>query len=285
MLVEVKNIKKHYKQFDLECSMQVKAGSITGLIGQNGAGKSTTFKAILDLIHLDGGEVEIFGKNVHDFTPKEKAKIGNILGRSSFSGYYSISDVSKIMKAFYPTFDEINFMKKVKHFQLPINDKIKTFSTGMKAKLKVLLAMSVDAKLLILDEPTTGLDVVARDEILDMLREYMMHDMEDRAILISSHIASDLEHLCDDIYMIDEGKIILHEDTDVLLNDYGLIKVDDLQYEKIDKQYILKVKKESFGYSCLTNQKQFYKDNYSDLVVEKSGIDEIIYMVVKGEAA
>lgn len=284
MLVEVKNIKKHYKQFDLECSMQVEAGRITGLIGQNGAGKSTTFKAILNLIHLDEGEVKVFGKDVTEFTPKDKEQIGNVMGTSSFSGYYRITDVAKIMKAFYPTFDENAFMKKINHFQLPINDKIKTFSTGMKAKLKVLLAISINAKLLVLDEPTAGLDVVARDEILDMLREYMLRD-EERAILVSSHIASDLENLCDDIYMIDDGQIILHEDTDVLMNKYGLIKADEMQYAKMDKQYILKTKRESYGYCCLTNQKEFYKENYPDMVVEKSGIDDIIFMVVKGDAA
>ena len=151
----------------------------------------------------------------------------------------------------------------------------------MKAKLKVLLAMSYDAQLLILDEPTSGLDVVARDEILDLFRRFM--EDENHAILISSHISSDLEGLCDDIYMIQDGKIVMHEETDVLLDCYGILKADEQTYKNIDKKYLLRVKKETFGYSCLTREKSYYVENYPGLVVEKGTLDEIITMVVKGE--
>ena len=152
----------------------------------------------------------------------------------------------------------------------------------MKAKLKVLAAISHKAKLLILDEPTVGLDVVARDELLDLLREFMEGE-EGRAILISSHISGDLESLCDDIYMVHEGKIILHEDTDVLLGQYGVIKVNNSQYASLDKQYLLRRIKESFGYRCLTNQKQYYLENYPQIVVENGTVDEVITMMVRGE--
>ena len=152
----------------------------------------------------------------------------------------------------------------------------------MKAKLKVLVAISHHAKLLILDEPTAGLDVIARDELLELLREFMEKE-EDRAILISSHISSDLETLCDDLYMIHDGKIILHEDTDVLLGDYALLKLDDTQYHTLDKQYLLRSKKESFGYSCLTDQKQYYIENYPNITIEKGTIDTVITMMIRGE--
>lgn len=132
-----------------------------------------------------------------------------------------------------------------------------------------------------MDEPTAGLDVLARDEMLTMLREYM--EIEGRAILISSHISSDLEDFCDDIYMIDHGQVILHEETDTLLNEYGLLKVDGKQYESLDKTYVLRSRKETFGYSCLTNEKQFYQENYPDIVVEKGSIDELIMMMVRGD--
>ena len=148
----------------------------------------------------------------------------------------------------------------------------------MKAKLKVLVALSHKAELLILDEPTVGLDVVARDEVLTMLREYMEKN-ENSAILISSHISSDLENLCDDLYMIHNGKIILHEDTDVLLADYAVLKVSEDAYGKIERQYILKTKNEPYGYSCLTNQKQFYLENYPNIAVENGRIDDLIVMM------
>lgn len=132
-----------------------------------------------------------------------------------------------------------------------------------------------------MDEPTAGLDVSVREELLDMLREYMENG--NCSILISSHIATDLEGFCDDIYLIDDGKIVLHEDTDVLLGKYGVLKVTEEQYQNMDRAYIIAVKKEDYGYRCLTNEKQFYLENYPDIVIEKSGIDELILMEKGGE--
>ena len=134
-----------------------------------------------------------------------------------------------------------------------------------------------------IDEPTAGLDVLARDSLLDILREYMEQD-ESRAILISSHISTDLEGICDDLYMIHQGRIILHEETDVLLGSYGLLKLDAQEYESIDKQYFLRVKKEPYGYSALTDQKQFYMENYPKAVIENGGIDEMMTMMIRGES-
>ena len=128
-----------------------------------------------------------------------------------------------------------------------------------------------------IDEPTAGLDVVAREQILNMLREYM--ETPGRSILISSHISSDLESLCDDFYMIHAGKIILHEDTDVLLSDYAVLKVSEEEYEKLDQQYLIKIRKEAYGYRCLTNQKQFYMENYPDVVIENGKIDDLVVMM------
>ena len=280
-MLKIKNLKKNYGDFFLDCSLEVKSGQITGLIGQNGSGKSTTFKSILGLVYPDGGNISIFGKDYRNLTVEDKEKIGVVLSDSGFSGYLRIKDIIPVLENLYHTFDKSFFLEQVQRFQLPLDKQIKDFSTGMKAKLKVLVAISHNAKLLILDEPTAGLDVVARDELLEMLREFMEKD-ENRSILISSHISSDLESLCDDLYMIHNGKIILHEDTDILLSDYGLLKVNKDQYDEIDKQHILRVKKESFGYSCLTNQKQFYVENYPMIAIEKGTIDEVITMMIRG---
>ena len=251
------------------------------MIGQNGAGKSTTFKAVLGLIAIDGGTITILGKDIREFTAKDREKLGVVLSDSGFSGYLRIKDLIPILENLYEKFDKTFFVEQAERFRLPPDKQIKDFSTGMKAKLKLLAAISHDAKLLILDEPTAGLDVIARDELLELLREFMEQD-EERSVLISSHISGDLESLCDDLYMIQDGKIVLHEDTDVLLSEYALLKVDEEQYEKLDKQYILRVKKETYGYSCLTNQKQFYIENFPKIAIEKGTVDEVISLMVRG---
>ena len=281
-MLELINVQKDYGRFKLNCSLEVKAGCVTGLIGQNGAGKSTTFKAVLGLISVDSGTVKLFSKDIKRLSIEDKQNIGVVLSDSGFSEYLRIEDIIPIMESLYRHFDKQMFIERVRHFELPLNKQIKEFSTGMKVKLKVLIALSHQSKLLILDEPTAGLDVIVRDELLDMLRDYMEQN-EDCAIIISSHISSDLEGLCDDLYMIDQGKIVMHEETDVLLSDYAILKVDEEQFYELDKQYLLCQKRESFGYRCLTNQKQFYLENYPDVVIEKSSIDEVMTLMIRGE--
>lgn len=282
MFVKLEHVQKHYKQFDLNCSLEVQPGCITGLIGQNGSGKTTTFKAILGLIKTEGGNIEVFGKNPRELDKEDKNKIGVVLSDAGFNEYLTVKDLVTVMDAMYEKFDRARFEEKCRMFQIPENKRLKDFSTGMRAKIKLLVALSHQAEFLLLDEPTAGLDVVARQQVLDMLREYMEEE-EGRSILISSHISSDLEGLCDDLYMIDDGKIILHEETDVLFSNYGVIKVTEEQYEKLEKQYILKKKREPFGYRCLTNEKQFYLENYPELAVEKGTIDEMILIMIGEE--
>ncbi|MDD7218624.1 MAG: ABC transporter ATP-binding protein [Clostridia bacterium] len=277
-MLKISHLKKNYKGFSLDCSLEVKPGRITGLVGRNGAGKSTTFKAILGLIHTDGGDIELFGKNISEITVEDKQKLGVAFSDSGFSSYLTVKGVSHILQAMYREFDLDRFKKQCESLGLVQDKKIRELSTGMKAKLKVLTALSHRASLLILDEPTVGLDVVARDQVLNMIREYM-EENENSSILISSHISSDLESLCDDLYMIHDGKIILHEDTDVLLGKYALLKVSEGVYQKLDKQYILKTRKESYGYSCLTSEKQFYMENYPDIVIENGNIDDLVIMM------
>lgn len=278
MTLVLDNVKKKYKTFELNMNMTLEPGTITGLIGRNGAGKSTTFKAILGLIKLTDGKVLIDGKEPKDLKAADKENIGVVLSDSGFSGYMTVKDVIATMSAMYKKFDKADFIAKCEHFSIPLNQKIKEFSTGMKAKLKVLLAMSHGAKLLILDEPTSGLDVVVRNEILDLLREYM--EDEDNSILISSHISSDLEGLCDDVYFIENGQVIMHEETDTLMDAYGILKVTPEQYEKLEKEYIICMKKDKYGCTCLTNQKQYFMENHPDIVIEKSEIDEIITLML-----
>lgn len=280
-MVKLDNVIKEYKEFDLNVSLEIPKGTIVGLIGKNGSGKSTTIKSILGLIKPNAGTITVFGKNASDLLPEDKEKLGVALADGGYSTYLKLKDIAAIQSKMYKSFDKDLFLRKCQEAELPLNQLIKEFSTGMKAKLRVLLALSHDAHLLILDEPTAGLDVGARNEIIDILKDYMIED-EDRAILITSHISSDLEGLCDDVYLIDKGRIILHEETDVITGEYGLIKVSSEVYERIDKEYILRVKDEPFGKSCLTSQAQFYKENYPDIVIERVGIDELILMLTGG---
>ena len=281
-MLKIKDLKKSYDLFQLDVSFEIPRGCITGLIGVNGAGKSTIFKGILDLISIDGGTIEIFGKDYKTLSKKEKEKLGVVLAESGFSGFLTVQDVAKILENMYSQFDKAMFFDYCKRYQLPLKKQIKEFSTGMKAKLKILTAISHKAEFLLLDEPTTGLDVLAREDLLSMLREYM-EENENRTILISSHISTDLEGLCDDLYMIDNGKVVLHEEIDTLLGQYGLLKISSEQYDTLDKNYLLRKKRESWGYACLTNQKQFYLENYPSYTMEKGSIDEVITMMIKGE--
>lgn len=282
MMLKIEHVRKNYDTFSLDCSLEVPQGCVTGLIGQNGAGKTTTFKALLGLISIDGGSIQIFDKNLQEFQVQDKQKLGVVLSDSGFSGYLTVDDIIPVLTHLYDSFDQSFFLQHLQKFGLPRSKKIREFSTGMKAKLKVLAAISHNPRLLILDEPTAGLDVVARDELLDMLRTFMEQD-EQRSILISSHISSDLETMCDDLYMIHDGRIILHEDTDVLLSDYALLKVNEEQYRRLDTQYLLCSRKESYGYSYLTNQKQFYLENYPEIAIEKGSIDNVVTMMIRGE--
>ena len=271
------NVRKVYKDFELNCSMRVEPGCITGLIGPNGAGKSTAFKAALGLIRTDGGRMEILGTPADQLLPSDREQIGVVLADSGFSRYLRIKDLLPVLDHLYHGFSREEFKQNCRKLSLPMDKKIGEFSTGMKRKLQLLAAVSHDADLLILDEPTSGLDVIARDQLLGLLREYMEKD--GRSILISSHISADLEGFCDDVYLIDQGRIILHEETDNLLNRYGLLKVTPEQYAGLDQAYILKSRREDFGYSCLTDQKQFYVENYPNIVIERGSIDELIMMM------
>lgn len=280
-MLTLKNIEKRYAQFQLHCSLTLQPGCITALIGANGAGKSTLFKAALGLISYEG-EIELFHERIQQPTPAQLQQIGVVLADSGFSGYFTVNDVCRILKRMYPAFDRQRFLSLCERMQLPMRQKIKTFSTGMRAKLKMICALTHGARLLVMDEPTAGLDVLARDELLTLLREYMEED-EERSILISSHISSDLESLCDDVYMIDRGQIVLHEETDTLLDAYGVIKASEQQYAALDRRYLLRVKKEHSHIACLCRERQYYMENYPGLVIEKGSIDQVMTMMIRGE--
>ena len=281
-MVIVDGLKKQYGDFQLDLSLEIPDGKVTGIVGKNGAGKSTTIKAILGLIKPDAGTVTINGRETSCLEAKDKENIGACLSDSGFSMYLTVEDIIHILKKMYFSFDESSFRSFCTSQGLPLKKQIKDFSTGMRAKLRVISAITHRADLLVMDEPTAGLDVEARIEILDMLRDYISRN-ENCSIIMTSHISTDLEGLCDDIYLIHDGKVIVHEDTEVIKERYAVLRMDEETFEKLDKSHILRSRKERDGFTCFTDQKQFYVDMYPDIRIENGTIDDLILMMTGGE--
>lgn len=282
-MLEITNLKKKYNHFQLDCSFIIGADQVVGLVGRNGSGKTTIYRSILNLLRPDSGEIHLFGIDVSKLSEDERERIGVTFPNSFFSEQFTVNEIKKIMIATYPSkFNTSEFDQRCNQLDLPVDQKLKSFSTGMLAKLKLLLALSHEADFLLLDEPTSGLDVIVRNEILGILQEYL-DQKNNRSILISSHISSDLEQLCDYLILIDDGKIILQEETDNLINNYGILKVSADEYPSLEKEYIIASKKRNYGYACLTNERKYYQDNYPKLVIEKGSIDDVLQLLTKGE--
>ena len=215
-MLKLTNVKKHYQQFTLDCSLEVKSGKITGLIGQNGAGKSTTFKAILNLIQKDSGVIELFGKDVQKLDMKDKEKIGVVLSDSGFSGYLTIGDIVPVLSNLYKKFNKVKFLERCQQFGLPKDKKIKEFSTGMQAKLKVLVALSHDAQFLILDEPTAGLDPQGAKEMLNLFQKI---NQQGKTVILVSHDMNQVLEYCDDVVVMNKGRVEKHVTVDELFRE------------------------------------------------------------------
>ena len=280
--IEIKNVTKKYDGFLLDkISFNVPAGSIVGLIGENGAGKTTTIKSILNIIKSEG-TVKIFNKDINQNEKEIKQNIGVVLDDSFLSTYLTPKYINSVMKEFYKNWDEEKYNKLLKQFGLPSDKLIKDFSSGMKMKLKIATAISHNPKLLILDEPTSGLDPVVRNEILDIFRKYIEED-ETRSILLSSHITTDLEHISDYIIFIDNGKIILNEPTNELLENYGIIKCNKEDFAKISEDDYISYRKSKYQYEVLTSNKNKIKKKYNISAIDKPSIEDIMLFYIRGE--
>ena len=279
-MIEFENYVKEYGDFRLEISMKIPDNRVVGIIGKNGCGKSTTIKAILGLVRPTSGSIRVFGRESKGLTPRDKEKIGVSLSDSTFSPLFSVEDVIAILRAMYRDFDEPFFREMCGKLNLPLGKPLKEFSTGMKEKVKVLAAVTHKAALLILDEPTAGLDVEARNEIIAFLKDYA--GSHDCTILISSHISSDLEGLCDEFYLFSGGKIVLHETDDEIGTHYGTVQIPFELFESIERKFISGFKKETFGYACITNSKEYFERNHPELKVKPACIDDLILLLGGG---
>lgn len=241
--LEIKNLTKAYPGFLLDhLNLALPSGCIMGLIGENGAGKSTTIKLILDMIHKDGGSITILGKDNGDRIELTKEEIGVVMDDVGLPECLTVTQVGKVMKHTFRNWDEAEYNRLVQKFALPEKKSFKEFSRGMKMKLGITIAMSHNSKLLILDEATSGLDPVVRDEVLEMLSDFTRD--ENHSILISSHIVSDLEKLCDYVAFLHRGKLLLCEEKDRLLAEYGLVRCTAEEMGKLPV-HALKFKKEN----------------------------------------
>ncbi|MEG2460845.1 MAG: ABC transporter ATP-binding protein [Clostridia bacterium] len=281
-ILEIKKLSKTYSGFSLKgIDLNIPKGSIVGLIGENGAGKSTTIKLILNQIKKSSGEIKIFGKDNIKGEKEIKKDIGAVLDSAFLSEYLTIEDINKIMKNFYENWSEDKFFKDIEKANLPRKKLLKEFSTGMKMKVQIITALAHDPKLLILDEPTNGLDPVARNELLDIFREFIQD--EEKSILISSHITTDLEHIADYIVFIHSGSILLSMAKDELLENYALVKCKEKEFANIDSLDYVRYIKNAYGYDLLVQNKREFKKKYSSLVIDKVSIEDIMLLYVKGE--
>ena len=281
-MIEFENFIKQYKDFRLELSMNIPDNKVVGVIGKNGSGKSTTIKAILGLVRPTSGSVRVFGREAKDLTLRDRERIGVSLSDSTFPSIFSVEDVIAVLRAMYRDFEEPFFREMCGKLDLPLQKRLMDFSTGMKAKVKVLAAITHKASLLILDEPTAGLDVEARNEIISFLKEYV--SSHDCTILISSHISSDLEGLCDEFYLFSGGRVLLHETDERIGDRYGTVQIPFDLFGSIDRDRISGYKKETFGYACITNDRAYFEVNYPELKVQPARIDDFILLLGGDEA-
>lgn len=234
----VKDLKKNYHDFTLDgVSFSLPRGSIVGLIGENGAGKSTTINAILGLIKKDGGTISILGKQDNEIDNGIRDQIGVVFDGSNFPRSLSARKLNNVFKNIYSTWDENGYFSLLQKMSLPTDKKIKEFSKGMKMKLSIAVALSHHSKLLILDEATSGLDPVVRDDILDLFLDFVQD--ENNSILVSSHITSDLEKVADYIVFIHKGKVVFSKPKDELKYQYGIIRCGAAQFDAIDKKDVI----------------------------------------------
>ena len=272
-IMKIEHLTKQYIDFTLnDISFNLPKGSIMGLIGENGAGKTTTIKLILNLIKKDNGKIKIFGLDNIDDELKIKENIGVVLDESYFHDNLRPKDISIIMGNIYDKWDNKKFLSYIKKFNLPLDKIIKDYSKGMKMKLSIAAALSHDPQLLILDEPTGGLDPVVRSEVLDIFLDFIQD--EEKSILFSTHVTSDLDKIADYITFIHDGKLVFTESNDEIINNYGIIKCGLSDFEKIDKMDIIGHRKNKFGYEVLVNNKQNSK--YKDFTIDSANLEDIM---------
>lgn len=278
----VNDLTKKYRDFVLDhISFSVPCGTIVGLIGENGAGKSTTINAILGLVNKDSGDIKLWGKQSTELDESIRNQIGVVFDGNNYPDALSSQKLNKVLKKIYSEWDENRFFSLLREMSLPTDKKIKDLSKGMKMKLSIAVALSHNSKLLILDEATSGLDPVVRDDILDMFLGFVQD--ENNSILVSSHITSDLEKVADYIVFIHKGKVVFCRSKDELRYRYGIIRCGAAQFDAIDKEEVIAYRKQDYEWEFLVADRESAQKKYPKAVIDPATIDEIMLLYVKGE--
>lgn len=273
---EIVNLNKSFKDFALkDINLSLPKGYIMGFVGANGAGKSTTMGCLLGMVKADSGSIKIFGKETAKLTAADKEKIGVVMDGVPFAPIFNLKDINTVLKNVYTNWDSHKFLSLCSRFNLPEKKQIKDYSTGMRAKLNISMAISHNPQLLVLDEATSGLDPVVRDEILDILQDFVCD--ENHSILMSSHITGDLEKICDYIAFIKDGEIVFVENKDILQEKYAVVHLAKEQYAQLDKAAVVGAKFTDYNVSALV-----LKDKISSgYATEKPSIEDIMLYCAK----
>lgn len=276
--LEIKNLTKRFPGFRLDgLNLTLPSGCVMGLIGENGAGKSTTIRLILDMLHSDSGSITILGRDNRENSRLTKEEVGVVLDEVGLPECLTTSQVGKVMAGTFRSWNQEEYERILRRFKLPEKKPFKTFSRGMKMKLGIAIALSHGAKLLLLDEPTGGLDPVVRDEVVEMFSDFTRD--ENHSILISSHIVSDLEKLCDYIAFLHRGKLLLCQEKDQLLAEYGMLHCTPEQLESIDPEAIIYRKATPYGAQAIVRR----QDVPGNLALSPISIEELFVFMVKEE--
>ena len=274
--IELKGLKKSFPDFTLgPVDLAVPEGTILGLIGENGAGKSTTIKLMLGLLRTDGGSITILGQDAKNL---DKNEIGVVLDEPGFPSLLNAKEIRSFLKDIYRNWDDAAWQDYIRRVELTQEKKFTEFSKGMKMKFAIAAAMSHHARLLILDEPTSGLDPVVRDEVVGILSEFTREP--DHSVLLSSHIVSDLEKLCDYIAFLHKGQLLLNEEKDALYEEYGLLRCDLETLRTLDPNAIIGKKETPYGAEVILR-----REAAGNLTLSPIGIEELFVFMVKGGEA
>lgn len=279
-ILEIHHLSKDYGTFRLEdVSFSLPRGVIMGLIGENGAGKSTTINCILGEVQKSGGEITLFGQAQAASEKENKDRIGVVFDENHFPDLFTPKELGQVMAGVYSHWDWAAYRAFLARFSLREEQKIKDFSKGMKVKLAFAVALSHGAELLILDEATSGLDPMVRDEVLDVFNDFTRQ--ADHTVVLSSHIVSDLEKICDYIAFLHRGKLVLFEEKDRLLEEYAIVKLDPQQLQELNPAAIAGVKEGPYGAEALVRRQQIP----AQFVTEHTNLEDIILFLAKGEGS